>query len=93
MATSPVFLPGKFHGQRSWAGCSPRGRRELTEHSTACIYGLHCVSIEQHRSRSNEVLSVSLSLSIIRLCSLLIYLEFILSDYQLSFPVCPWEND
>ena len=26
---TPVFLPGKSHGQRSLAGCSPRGRREL----------------------------------------------------------------
>ena len=34
MATTPVFLPGKFHGQRSLAGCSPRDCEELdmTEH-------------------------------------------------------------
>ena len=25
---TPVFLPGKFHGQRSQAGYSPRGRKE-----------------------------------------------------------------
>ena len=25
---SPVFLPGKFHGQRSLVGYSPWGRRE-----------------------------------------------------------------
>ena len=25
---TPVFLPGESHGQRSLAGCSPRGRRE-----------------------------------------------------------------
>ena len=25
----PVFLPRKFHGQRSLAGCSPGGRTEL----------------------------------------------------------------
>ena len=25
---SPVFLPGESHGQRSLAGCSPRGRNE-----------------------------------------------------------------
>ena len=31
----PVFLPGKFHGQRSLAGYSPRGCKELgtTEHT------------------------------------------------------------
>ena len=26
---TPVFLPGKFHGQRSLAGYSPWGRKEL----------------------------------------------------------------
>jgi len=25
----PVFLPGEFHGQRSLAGCSPWGHKEL----------------------------------------------------------------
>ena len=28
MATAPVFLPGKSHGQRGLAGCSPRGHKE-----------------------------------------------------------------
>jgi len=27
MATTPVFLPGKFHGRRSLVGYSPWGRR------------------------------------------------------------------
>ena len=27
MATTPGSLPGEFHGQRSLAGYSPRGRR------------------------------------------------------------------
>ena len=33
----PVFLPGKFHGQRSLVGCSPWGHKEsdTTEHSTS----------------------------------------------------------
>ena len=26
---TPVLLPGKSHGQRSLAGCSPRGRKAL----------------------------------------------------------------
>ena len=32
---TPVFLPGKFHGQRSLVGCSPWGLKELdrTEHT------------------------------------------------------------
>ena len=35
MATTPVFLPGKFHGQRSLAVYSPWGCTEfhLTEHT------------------------------------------------------------
>ena len=28
MATTPVFLPGESHGQRSLAGYSPWGRKE-----------------------------------------------------------------
>ena len=37
-ATTPVFLPGKFNGQRSFAGHSPRSYKEsnMTEH--ACIH-------------------------------------------------------
>ena len=30
MATYPVFLPGKFHGQRSLAGPNPQGQRSQT---------------------------------------------------------------
>ena len=26
---TPVFLPGEFHGQRSWVGYSPWGHKEL----------------------------------------------------------------
>ena len=35
MATHPVFLLGKSHGQRSLADYSPQGRKELdmTEHT------------------------------------------------------------
>ena len=34
MAPTPVFLPGKFHGQKSLVGYSPWGRKEsdMTEH-------------------------------------------------------------
>ena len=28
MATTPVFWPGEFHGQRSLTGYSPRGHKE-----------------------------------------------------------------
>ena len=29
MLPTPVFLPGKFHGQRSLADCSPWGHKQL----------------------------------------------------------------
>ena len=29
MATTPVFLPGKFHGQRDLVDCSPQSHKEL----------------------------------------------------------------
>ena len=40
MPTTPVFLPGEFHGQKSLVGYSPWGFKELDvtevpEHSTA----------------------------------------------------------
>ena len=33
---TPVFLPGKFHGQKSLASYSPWGRKDITE--PACIH-------------------------------------------------------
>ena len=40
VATTPVFLPGKFHGQRSLAGYNPEGNKEshMTEHALTHIY-------------------------------------------------------
>ena len=29
MATTPLFLPGEFHGQRSLSGYSPWGNKEV----------------------------------------------------------------
>ena len=39
MATHPVFLPGKSHGQRSLVDCSPWGRKEseATDHTCTAI--------------------------------------------------------
>ena len=39
MATTPVSLPGKSHGQRSLEGCSPWGRKEsgITERLTLLV--------------------------------------------------------
>ena len=36
MATQPLFLPGKSHGQRSLAGYSPRGHKEFDTTKHAC---------------------------------------------------------
>ena len=33
MAATPVFLPGKSHGQRNLLGYSPLGHRDMTEHT------------------------------------------------------------
>ena len=43
---TPVFLPGKSHGQRSLAGCSPWGRKEsdtaeATEHARVVHARVH----------------------------------------------------
>ena len=41
---TPVFLPGEFHGQRSLAGHSPRGCKELdtTEATNTYTHTLKC---------------------------------------------------
>ena len=40
---TPVFLPGKFHGQRNLVGCSQRGHKELD--TTEWLTSLFIVSI------------------------------------------------
>ena len=42
MATYPVFLPGNFHGQRSLAGYSPWGHKEMWL-STHSVISRNCV--------------------------------------------------
>ena len=37
MATTPVFLPGKSHGQRSLVGYSPWGHKELDMTECTCM--------------------------------------------------------
>ena len=50
MATTPAFLPGKSHGQRSLAGCSPRGRKELD--MTEGLSIAHCQVLSTCRLKS-----------------------------------------
>ena len=50
---TPVFLPGELHGQRSLAGFSPWGRRELdrTErltHTHTQSQGCHSLPLSEH---------------------------------------------
>ena len=41
---TPVFLPGKSHGRRSLAGCSPWGREESdTTERLHCHFSLSCI--------------------------------------------------
>ena len=44
--STPVFLPGEFHGQRSLAGYGPRGHKDLdmTERLTLSHFLLHVES-------------------------------------------------
>ena len=53
---TPVFLPGKYHGQRSLVGYSPRGRKEsdMTEH----IHTTHKIFICLQKSISLSALYV-----------------------------------
>ena len=60
MATTPVFLPGKAHGQRSKVGYSPWGckSQDTTEHAhTQGDFGLICVTvgIAQTRVQTTEL--------------------------------------
>ena len=52
MASRSSFLPGESHGQRSLAGCSSWGRRELdvTEHAQIVPVGV----VQPHFLRAEE---------------------------------------
>ena len=50
---TPVFLPGKSHGQRSLAGYSPWGRKELDVTEYVLYTRTHSVILElTHRQES-----------------------------------------
>ena len=48
MATTPVFLPGKFHGQRSLVGYSPRACKESD------MTGTHTQTHTQQKGRNMD---------------------------------------
>ena len=75
MLPTPVFLPGEFHGQRSLAGYSPRGRREsdttdilsylprcLMKTIDCTIYTLLCNKLPLNLAASNIVISCLMQL-------------------------------
>ena len=43
MATTPVLLPGKFHGWRSLVGYSPWGHKESD--TTERLHCVHCIVV------------------------------------------------
>ena len=50
---TPAFLPGRLHGQRSLAGCSPRGREGPGTDSAAAhivAFGCSCFLVPTHAS-------------------------------------------
>ena len=66
---TPLFLPGKSHGQRNLVGYSPEGHKELdttevTEHTCThicvCVYVCVRVCVYQFSSVSRSVASDSL---------------------------------
>ena len=54
---TPVVLPGKFHGQRSLAGCSPRGCKEsdMTERTCRPWGDSELVSLQPESSQQKRI--------------------------------------
>ena len=57
MATTPVFLPGESHGQKSWVGYSPwvHGESDTTERLTLSLFFDRSVSSTLVKSRYSGV--------------------------------------
>ena len=55
MATTPVLLPGKSHGQRSLVGCSPWGCKELD--MTDFTFTFHFQALEKEVATHSSVLA------------------------------------
>ena len=53
--STPVFLPGKFHGQRSLAGYSPWGRKELDLTERLSTQSTHTTPLPPLSCRSASV--------------------------------------
>ena len=59
MQPTPVFLPGKSHGQRSLAGYSLWGRKELdtTERLSDFTFTFHFPALEKEMATHSSVLA------------------------------------
>ena len=75
---TPVFLPGEFQGQRSLAGCSPRGRKESD--TTGCLTHTR-TSPGKMKRVSQRDFCILISTSASFLCLFLA---------ALGLPCCPW---
>ena len=57
--SAPVFLPGKFHGQRSLVGCSPQGCKESdTTERRVSVSSVYEVEVVGPRGRSEPAVGV-----------------------------------
>ena len=66
----PVFLPGKFHGQRSLAGCSPWCRKEsdTTEHAHKLRDALSVQNTQLQREICSKDTVSNPSFAVYKLC-------------------------
>ena len=56
---TPIFLPGKSHGQKSLLGCSPRGRKRVGHDNNLLYFGVVCVKKNHEESDTIEQLSTA----------------------------------
>ena len=62
MATTPVFLPGKFHGQRNLVGYSPWGHKEtrLGDKTTRVVRVLNLIGYFRNVDTQQTTKSITL---------------------------------
>ena len=62
---TPVFLPGESHGQRSLAGCSPKGctesdTTEVIKQAFVCLIIIILIDFKKYQKLGNEKMTFSL---------------------------------
>ena len=68
MAPTPVYLPGKFHGQRRLVGYSPWGHRELDIQFSSVTQS--CLTVTPWIAALQASLSITISRSSLKLMSI-----------------------